>query len=183
MNTLLYEDNSIDKVEPSELMRAAYDGDINKVNQLLDENSNLELKDSDGQTALFYACNGSNVEIVKMLLLADADYNCVDKFGKTCLIYACANDNNQIIHFLLQKGADATIIDNMEFTALMTYIDCFTGEINRCILKMLIVGSKLVLGAKIDEETAYDMYVRNNFKILDDSDLKLLKGEIVMTEN
>lgn len=55
--------------DPSEILRAAYNGDLDKTRHLLKQNPNLVfVKDKEGFTALHSAASHGHVEIAKLLL-------------------------------------------------------------------------------------------------------------------
>lgn len=70
--------------------------EIVKIKQLInsfENKSNINIKDKNGNTALFYAVNNSNIKMVKLLLKNEANVNAKDKSGSTILDYAFFSSN------------------------------------------------------------------------------------------
>ncbi len=95
-----------------QLQDAARKGDAATVTQLLDEGVDVNTKFRYSATALFYACDAGNVDVVKVLLNHGADMNLKDTFyGFTPLMLA-ANpprkkkpEHTAIAKLLIAKGA------------------------------------------------------------------------------
>ena len=63
---------------------------------------NLDIADSKGKTALFYACEFGNLNSVKILIKSGSDINKRDIFGKTVLMYAVESENLEVIKYLIE---------------------------------------------------------------------------------
>ena len=101
------------------LMRAAKDGNEWELKQLLDSKANVNLKDSDGWTALMYAVRYSgSLECVEKLLEAGADVSEKNSYGFSALVLAaCYNGNPQILNKLLDsyKASDKEVLRALVF--------------------------------------------------------------------
>lgn len=75
--------------------------------------------DENGWTALMYAIQNGNTEMVKFLLTKKANLNIVTKDGNTALIFASENGNTEIVKTLLAAGAKVNTINKYGQTALM----------------------------------------------------------------
>lgn len=85
---------------------AARKGDAAAVKALLDKGVNVNAKTRYGATALSFACDRENIELVKLLLERGADPNSRDTFyGEVPLGWALSKGNAQIVKLLLDKGA------------------------------------------------------------------------------
>lgn len=88
------------------LWRGARNGDVAAVKAALAAGADVNAKFRYGATALSYACDRDNVEVVKLLLNAGADPNVKDTFyNATPLSWASQKGNAEIIGPLLEKGA------------------------------------------------------------------------------
>lgn len=67
-----------------------------------DNIDNLDIADSKGKTALFYACEFGNLNSVKLLIKNGSDINKRDIFGKTILMYAVGSENLELIKYLIE---------------------------------------------------------------------------------
>jgi len=90
----------------SNLIDAAFKGDIDTVKQLLDNKVNPNSKDSDGETALHYAALKGRTEVVEILLKKGANPNIKDKDGGTPLMSAAWGGHAEVVKLLLAKGAN-----------------------------------------------------------------------------
>ena len=101
------------------LMRAAKDGNEWELKQLLDSKANVNLKDSDGWTALMYAVRYSgSLECVEKLLEAGADVSEKNTYGFSALVLAASyNGNPQILNKLLEnyKASDKEVLRALVF--------------------------------------------------------------------
>lgn len=117
---------------------ASFMSNVDAVNFLLEKSISTNIKDQDLASALFSACNLSNVSqnerkedefvrIIELLLNHGADINYRDWSGMTPLhtvVFAAGRTRDgkqygvKTIKFLLDRGADKTIKDTMRFTAL-----------------------------------------------------------------
>lgn len=98
------------------LMQACHDGSEETAALLLKYNANVEAKDNDGRTAIFYAVTrhvSPSDDFVKMLYKAGADLDAVNKFGHTPLTvtWSLQKDNFRPIYrpdakLLLELGAN-----------------------------------------------------------------------------
>ena len=96
--------------QSAEIHKAAYNGDINKVRELLKKGVNPDERDSFGGTALHAAMFQKNMEIVKLLLENQFDVNAVGpQNGYTPLHDAVWAENVEAVKLLLDKGAKTNI--------------------------------------------------------------------------
>ncbi|KAK4119366.1 ankyrin [Parathielavia appendiculata] len=70
------------------IFEAARHGDCTRLQQLLDDGKDLDVRDSNGRTALSWAAEGENMEVVRWLLAKKVDVNVKDSKGRTALFWA-----------------------------------------------------------------------------------------------
>ena len=97
-----------------ELMRESRYGDTKTVAMLLENGADVNAKDEDGCTALFYASHFGHKDLVKMLLAAGAKVDdSGSKFGRTALDWASEYGRTEIAKMLkaaiLEEVASNTI--------------------------------------------------------------------------
>jgi ankyrin repeat protein len=101
-----------------ELLDAAFNGDKEKVNLLLNQGVNPEAKASDEGTPLMYAALKGHIDVVKALMDKGAKVNARDRNRCTALMQAASNGNVEVVKILLKAGADPNAIANDGTTAL-----------------------------------------------------------------
>lgn len=98
-----------------EFLRAAKNGDLAKLKDLLESDASLlSAQDSDGSTALHCASWKNHRDTVAYLLEAGADvhaHNTNDHWGTTPLHAAAHANNTAIVQLLIDAGADVNAKD------------------------------------------------------------------------
>jgi ankyrin repeat protein len=87
--------------------------DIEKVEQLLQKDIDLNIKNEYGMTSLHIACIEGDYNKVELLLKYNADPNIVDNFGNSALHHACYCNNSDLVELLLKYNVE--IIENNYF--------------------------------------------------------------------
>ena len=103
------------------LIRAARDGDLKDVSDLLKQGANINAKVDNGETALIVASTNGHIDIVSQLLLKnEVDVNARgDTDGVTSLFIASQNGHVKVVEQLLKhKKVDVTLQDINGSTAL-----------------------------------------------------------------
>ncbi len=86
--------------------KAARNGDLEHVRAALESGIDVNVKTNYGATALFFACDRGQAEVVKFLLEHDADPNIKDTFyNATPVAWAQMKGNSGIVLMLLRNGA------------------------------------------------------------------------------
>jgi hypothetical protein len=96
----------------------SYEGDLNKLQELLGKGVDLNEKDRWRRTALMYACRRGRLEAMKLLLDKGADINAQNDFGWTGLMEASLWGRLAVVNVLVNRGADVNVKDNWGATAL-----------------------------------------------------------------
>ena len=93
------------------LHRAAADGDVESVRELVKEIAALDAFDDIGYTPLHYAVKHEQFEIVELLLDAGANINAHEEatISDTAIAVAAEECSPQMVELLLQRGADPSI--------------------------------------------------------------------------
>jgi len=97
---------------------------------------NVNSVDLFGQTPLFYAIGGGNLDVCKLLIDNGADVNHQDKNLNTPLIKATVTNNLAIMKVLIDSGADVNKLNKYQETALK--IACQEHGIDTRAAKLLI---------------------------------------------
>lgn len=103
-----------------QLHRAAQDGDVLRVEYLLNAKYPVNRFDDLGKTPLHYAVRGEHLAVVDALLRAGADVNAHDErvAGNTPLGENAGSCSFAMAERLVEAGADPTIPGWMQLTAL-----------------------------------------------------------------
>ncbi|HKB64599.1 MAG TPA: ankyrin repeat domain-containing protein [Pyrinomonadaceae bacterium] len=88
------------------LMRAALDGNTEKVTELIQQGVDINQRDEDGRTALMFAVINSHYETTRVLLEYGADVNAKSNKGGTALMGAASEGDLRMVQALLDGGAD-----------------------------------------------------------------------------
>jgi ankyrin repeat protein len=115
------DDEDEDEEEAHEIVRAAADGNLARVQELLVAGADVNWVLYGSNTALMWASVRGHAAIVELLLTApDIDVNYKNGDGDTALMYASATDRIAIVEMLLDApGIRVNIKDNGGWTALM----------------------------------------------------------------
>jgi len=88
------------------LMRAALDGNTERVKELIHQGADINQRDDNGRTALMFAVINTHYETMKVLLEYGADVNAKSNKGGTALMGAASAGDLRMVQALLDKGAD-----------------------------------------------------------------------------
>ena len=95
-------------------------GDMAAVRASLAQKQDVNAPQVDGTTALHWAANFDDADLVKALLAAGANPRVSNRYGITPLSQACENGNAQIVEMLIKAGADVNAPHAEGETPLMT---------------------------------------------------------------
>lgn len=90
----------------SQLRRAAEDGNIKRVSDLLSMGAHPNWHDSKGGTALHWACWYNHPEIASLLIANNANTNILNFVNNTPLHHACYRGSLPCIPLLVDVGCD-----------------------------------------------------------------------------
>merc|ERR1711991_1179333 len=95
-------------------MGYTFEGDIIKVQELI-ENNNLELniKNSIGETPLHIAVKNGDTRMTEMLLKNGSDINAVTDYGLTVMEISCVNKDFKMISLLQDYGCKLDKLINL----------------------------------------------------------------------
>ena len=95
---------------------------VQLVELLIAKGATVNLRSSDGSTALMFAARNGDTLAVNALLRNGAEVNIADKEGETPLMKAAANScNEETVRALLSAGADLSARDHKERNALDSF--------------------------------------------------------------
>mmetsp|Transcript_55864 Transcript_55864/g.103415 ORF Transcript_55864/g.103415 Transcript_55864/m.103415 type:complete len:188 (-) Transcript_55864:22-585(-) len=88
------------------LMEAAHLGDVEALQKLLKDGTDINAQDDYGWTALRYAVRSDRYIAAEALVDAGADLNMPSSSGRTPLMSAAANGLDDMVRLLVKSGAD-----------------------------------------------------------------------------
>jgi hypothetical protein len=100
------------------MTEAVAKGDVDRVEELLNEGINPDIQDIDGWTPLMWAAWDGNVEMINVFLQAGAELNMSDYNEETALIKAIYSNNIEALNLLILSGADINMTDSSGWTPL-----------------------------------------------------------------
>ncbi len=104
-------------IEAHALIDAAWYGDLEKIQELLDNGEDINSRNESGETALHWLVYHSTTDVMQFLIERKADVNAKDNFDRTPLM-AAVSTQGEAVNFLLMKGADPNLRDQWNNTAL-----------------------------------------------------------------
>ena len=117
------------------LIDAVKAGDLQRVERLLAEGTDVDAQQGDGATALHWAAHGDRHELAARLLRAGASVDAADDHGVTPLALACLNASVPMVELLLAAGADPSLARSTGVTPLMTAARVGNIEVVRRLLE------------------------------------------------
>lgn len=108
------------------LMRAAKEGRLDIVEELLAAGVDIAVTNADGCNALWLACYHGSPALIERLVAAGIDLDLQNGNGATCLMYVSSNSKPELVRLLLELGADPKLKNFDDFTALdlAASVDC-----------------------------------------------------------
>lgn len=100
------------------LMRAAKEGRLDVIDELLACGVDISVLNADGCNALWLACYNGNHEIIERLISAGIAIDNQNGNGATCLMYVASNSKPDLVKLLLEKGANPRLKNFDDFSAL-----------------------------------------------------------------
>ncbi|MDA3838253.1 MAG: ankyrin repeat domain-containing protein [Candidatus Delongbacteria bacterium] len=116
-----------------EIVRAAYNGNIKQINNFISASIDVNTMNYLGRSALHYASERGNIELVEILINNGADVNLKDKNGVTPLMEA-SEKNVELVKSLLNAGADVNLYSNYRKNALIYAVEKDRGDIVKFLL-------------------------------------------------
>jgi ankyrin repeat protein len=102
------------------LVEAARTRDMQKVQALLKDQVDVNVRGSDGGTALLWAVHWDDLHTADLLIRAGADVNATNEYRVAPLSVACTNRNPVLVKRLLDAGAQPDIASAAGETPMMT---------------------------------------------------------------
>jgi ankyrin repeat protein len=100
------------------LHHAADKGNLEEVRALVENGTDVNLKNRSNKTPLFFAARNGNLELVKYLIENHANVNVIDKDGEKPIFYAVQSGNLEVVKYLVENRAHVKAKNNKDITPL-----------------------------------------------------------------
>ena len=124
------------------------------VSFIIDKGIPVNYRDPIGNTAVLYAAQNYNENVIKTLVKKGADLQAVNENGFTALMSAMSagNNNVEVVKYLIENGIDVNAKDSDNITALMY---ASNSIINPEIIELLITAGADVSDEDVNGYNAY----------------------------
>lgn len=140
------------------LMIAAREGHLQIVNFLIHNRADVDLQNSDGDTALTLAVRNNNIEIVRSLLDVDVDLDQQDRDGHSALMHGVLLGHEDIVQLLINAGSNVNLSSTRDYSALMYAV--IGNRLN--IAQLLINNGADITQQNVNGTTALVFAINNN---------------------
>lgn len=100
------------------LLAAAWDGDTNRAEELIDAGADVNAKDDTEQSAFLIAASEGHLDLLRLALRSKADLASLDSFQGTALIRAAERGHALEVGELVQAGIDLDHVNNLGYQAI-----------------------------------------------------------------
>merc|ERR1719163_393475 len=97
---------------------AARRGDLQRLQEFMQDGKDVNARDAKGVTPLGYAVGHDQLSIVKVLIDAKANVNDVDSTGNSAVHFAAGYGRVKVLEHLLARGANASKVNQMGMTPM-----------------------------------------------------------------
>lgn len=110
---------SVNLLASQELLDAAKNGDLSKVEELVKKDkSRIEFRDMNLLTPLMWASIKGHAAVVKFLLDREANIEAFDGIGNTALMLAASEGHPAVVNLLLSRGANRSHLNQVSQNAV-----------------------------------------------------------------
>jgi len=159
-----------------DFVAAAGDGNLAKMKVLFTENpGRLEEETESGKSAVHFAAQNNNLEMLNFLYDQDADIDKPNVVNQTPLMYAVFFGHEEAVKFLLEKGAGVSLVDEYGDTLLdMAVMEEYVGIIKlqraKGAVESIIGEPELVKLAPSVQRLTFPYYEKPNIVVQTGSD-------------
>jgi len=159
------------------LFRAAYQGHVDAVTQLLEAGGDVNFTDPNGVTPLITAADAGHEDMLKLLLNNGADISIKTVYDQDALFFSAGNGHVGCTSLLLSRGANVETQDKQGATVLMAATQ--RGHLK--IVKLLLdAGADISIKSVYDQDALFISAVKGH---VDCISLLISNGAKVETQN
>ena len=141
------------ELDVAKIFQASFNGNLQVVQEALDNGFNPNTADENKRTALMLAAYNGHTKLVKLLIERGGDVNAVDNIDRTALMYASSGPFTTTVSSLLQAGAKPNLQEKEEkWTAVM--MAAAEGQLE--IVKVLVAFGADLNMVDVDGESSLD---------------------------
>lgn len=152
----------LDLLSNDRLIEAVKANDLKGAEELLLRKHDVDARDENRRTALFFAALHGNEDFLELLLRFNPKIGAIDKFGSSPIYYAAAANHVGVIEMLAEKGADLNQQNRQGLTPLMVA----ASEGHLAAVQILIELKADSATTDFTGRTAYDWAVRNKRRVV-----------------
>lgn len=141
-----------------DLHGAALNGDLQIVNESIEQGISVDDTDELGRTALMFAAFNGHNEVIDLLIANGAGVNLENDEGRTSLMFAASGPFPETVLLLIENGADVNRADSVEEWTPLMYA---AAEGNNEVVELLLEHGANPNAKDTDGETATD-FAENN---------------------
>lgn len=157
-NTTEQNTENITNFSADDMRTAALQGNLDIVQQSVEQGIDIEESDQLDRTALMFASYNGHTEVVQFLIEQGADVQKQNSEGRTSLMFASSGPFPDTVERLLENGSDPNVKDSIEGWTPLMYA---AAEGNIDVIEVLLDYDADVSVQDTDGETASD-FARNN---------------------
>lgn len=149
--------------QTDQFVKAAGEGRLLQMMKFLRSNTDMDLQDSKGDTALCKASAGGYHEICRKLVIGHrANPNARDSQGKTPIHYAAAGGHERLVELFVHNEADVQVVDNDGWSPLHHAAESGNWNSLRLLLRK---GTPLNVQTPTGSTAAHVVLHSNNFSL------------------
>ncbi|MFH1698947.1 MAG: ankyrin repeat domain-containing protein [Candidatus Zixiibacteriota bacterium] len=118
----------------SDLLKASFDGQFDRVLELVNSGINIDCANGTGKTPLMYASAGGHQEIVDYFIERGSSINALTRSGVSALMLASEAGHVHIVKRLIEAGAELNTVDDDFISALSMAIGHGYGDVVSLLL-------------------------------------------------
>ncbi|KAJ9582381.1 hypothetical protein L9F63_003274, partial [Diploptera punctata] len=127
----------------------------------IEQEQDIDVKDSNGLSALMWASAYGQVPTVQLLVQHGAQVDLQGQEGETSLLLAAASGHYEVVRLLLTEGAAVNHADEIGNTSLMYSVH---GDHPHCTNELLLRGADITV-VNLNGDTAYGIAVKRGSKL------------------
>ncbi|KAJ4434955.1 hypothetical protein ANN_23527 [Periplaneta americana] len=127
----------------------------------IEQEQDVDVKDSNGLSALMWASAYGQLPTVQLLLQHKANVDLQGPEGETPLLLAAAGGHHEVVRLLLSEGAAVNHSDEVGNTALMYAAH---GDHPHCTNELLLRGADITM-VNLNDDTAFGIAVKRGSKL------------------